>query len=133
MRRALVLLAAAALLGLTGCPPEKLPDTITLYGVTVAPPARTAALVSDDIEHTVQMSQGVVFAVSCWDTCTGSCEGPVFTVSDPAVAEVRPVFRSSGGYPAWVVVAKTAGTAQIRVTNACAEQAYNLTVTDDQP
>jgi hypothetical protein len=133
MRRALVLLGAAVALGLTGCPDDKLPDAITLYGVTVAPPARTATLVSNDIEHTVQMSQGVALAFSCWDTCKGSCEGPVFTVGDPAIADVRPVFRSAGGYPAWVIVAKTAGATTIRVTNACAEQTYSLTVTDDQP
>ena len=133
MRRALVLCTLAVALGATGCPEDNPPHTITLYSVTVAPPARTATLVSTDLEHTVQMSQGVALAISCWDTCTGGCESPTFSVSAPAVADVRPVFRAAGGYATWVIVAKTAGTAQIHVTDACAEQAYSLTVTNDQP
>jgi len=133
MRRALVLCTLAVALGATGCPVDNPPDTITLYTVTVAPPARTATLVSTDLEHTVQMSQGVALAISCWDTCKGSCESPTFAVSDSAVADVRPVFRSTGGNATWVIVAKSAGTAQIQVTDACAEQTYSLTVTNDQP
>ncbi len=130
MRRALAVLAIVV--GAAGCPDER-QDTVTLYSVTVAPPARTALLVSSETEHTVQMSRGVALAIGCWDTCKGSCVGPSFEVGDPAVAEVRPVFRSSGGYPTWVIVARTAGATTIRVATACAEQTYALTVADGQP
>lgn len=129
MRRALVVLAVA--LGATGCP-EDPPPEIRLYTVTVAPPARTAILVSNETEHSIQMSRGVALAIGCWDSCKGSCESPSFEVSDPAVADVRPVFRSSGAYPTWVIVAKSAGAATIRVATACAEQVYGLGVADDQ-
>ena len=130
MRPALVLLAAAVALVTTGCPQDPVPDTIGLYAVTTAPPARTALLVSTDLDHHVEMSRGVALGIGCWDTCKGSCESPTFEVTDTAIATVRPVFRSSGGYPTWVVVAKTPGTTQLRVANACAEQVYGLTVAD---
>jgi hypothetical protein len=133
MRRALLLLTAVVALGVTGCPHDEVQDTITLFSQTVAPPARTATLVSTDVVHTVEMSQGVVLAIGCWDTCKGTCEGPIFTVSDETVADVRPVFRASATYPTWVIVAKSAGSATIQVANACATQTYTLTVTNDQP
>jgi hypothetical protein len=133
MRPALALVALVVALGTAGCPEDPLPDTIQLYTVTVAPPARTATLVNDDLEHSVTMSRGVALAIGCWDTCKGSCVGPTFTVTDPAVADIRPVYRSSGGYPTWVLVAKTAGSTQVKVATACAEQVYGLTVADDQP
>jgi hypothetical protein len=57
---------------------------------------------------------------------------PTFEVGDSAIADVRPVYRTSGGYPTWVLVAKSSGLTQIKVANACAEQVYGLTVADDQ-
>lgn len=132
MRPALALFALAAALGTTGCPQDPVPESIQLYTITVAPPARTATLVSGELDHRVDLSRGVALAIGCWDTCKGSCESPTFEVGDPAIADVRPVFRSSGGYPTWVLVAKSAGMTQIKVVTACAEQVYGLTVADDQ-
>ena len=133
MRPALALLALAMALGTAGCPEDPLPETIQLYTITVAPPGRTATLVSNELEHRVDMSRGVALAIGCWDTCKGSCVSPTFEVTDPAITDIRPVFRASGGYPTWVLVAKSAGMTQIRVATACAEQVYGLTVADDQP
>jgi hypothetical protein len=132
MTRALLPLVLAVALLAGGCPEDPLPDTIQLYTITVAPPARTATLVSNDLEHRLEMSRGVALAIGCWDTCKGSCVAPTFEVGDPAIAEVRPVYRAAGGYPTWVLVAKTAGLTQVKVANACAEQVYGLTVADDQ-
>jgi hypothetical protein len=133
MRPALRLCGAAVVLLAAGCPVDTVTKQINLYTITVAPPARTATLVSNDLEHSVALSRGVALAIGCWDSCKGSCENPTFEVTDPAVATIRPVFRASGAYPTWVLVAKSAGMTQIRVATACAEQVYGLTVADDQP
>ncbi len=132
MTRAPLLLVGALALLAAGCPEDpEVPDTIDLYSVTVAPPGRTATLTSDKLlGHQLTITRGVALAFSCWDSCKGACVGPAFEVDDPTLAEVRPVFRASGGYPTWVVLAKASGATQLRVTDACAEQVYGLTVAD---
>jgi hypothetical protein len=132
MRPALGALALVVVAATSGCPQKEYPDEIQLYTMTVAPPARAATMVNGELEHSVTMSRGVALAIGCWDTCKGSCVGPTFTVADPAIAEVRPVFRSAGGYPTWVVIAKAAGSTELKVANGCAERVYGLTVADDQ-
>jgi hypothetical protein len=133
MRPALLVCAAGVALLAAGCPDNTATKTVELYTVTVAPPARKANLVSNELDHRVELSRGVALAIGCWDSCKGSCESPTFEITDATIADVRPVFRASGGYPTWVLVAKTAGMTQLRVATACAEQVYGLTVADDQP
>ena len=133
MTRALLPLLGALALCATGCPEDPVTPEINLYSVTVAPPGRAATLVSDDLQgHEVRMSRGLAFAIGCWNNCKGSCVAPTFEVADPAIAEVRPVYRSAGGYPTWVIVAKSSGTTQLTVADTCAQQAYGLVVADDQ-
>jgi len=116
------------LLGLlAGCPPPSEP-TIEVYAVTAAPPARTAAIVTSDEEHTITISRGVALAMACWDSCRGACDSPTFTVGNPEVVSVRPASRPSTTGATWVLVAAAAGETSLTVRSACAEEVYAVNV-----
>jgi len=136
MRRAIPpLAAAAALLGAAllgaGCPDET-PHEIEIYSLTSPPPARKAVVVTMDADHHVELSRGVALGIGCWDNCKGTCLAPSFSVADPEVAAVRPVFRAAGGYATWVLLGKAAGRTELTVSTACATQVYAVAVADDQ-
>jgi len=112
-------------------PQDPLPDTLTLYTMTVAPPARTAKLVDSDTS-TPWPCRAAWRSPSAAGAAARATARADLHGGRPAIADVRPVFRSSGGYPTWVIVAKTAGVTQLQVADACAAQAFSLTVADDQ-
>ena len=129
--RAIAIPAFALLLA--ACPDhEPPPDAIGLTRITAAPPAATATIVTDDLNgapDSVELSVGVAIAARCWDTCDSTCIRPAIESADPAVLEVRPVYRQSDTTESDVVlVASTPGTTRLTVRSACATRVYAVSV-----
>lgn len=127
-------LTLLALVGLAGCPQTYEPE-IALTARTGPPPGKTAQLVHDDyepvIEYSLTMSNGVVMTLDCWDSCDYYCESMTITADNPALVEVRPVFRLTSATTEQVIIAKAPGTGQLTVSNECATHTYDLTVLAD--
>ena len=124
MRTAALLLLALAL---AGCPTTT-PQEIGIYGTTSAPPFRAAQVTNEDTEHSVAIARGVALGISCWDSCDYTCKEPSFTVGNSDMLAVRPVYRQGSTNPAWVLLARSAGTTTLTVTSTCATQEYQVTV-----
>ena len=118
---------------LAACPEsEPLPDAIGLGRTTAPPLAATATIVTDDPDGApdlVEMSVGVAIAARCWDTCDATCVKPTIESADPAVLEVRPVYRQNDTTESdRVLVATGAGTTRLTVRSACTTRVYPVTV-----
>lgn len=135
MRWAPIPLAVLLTAALAGCP-EPTEDDIEIYAITGAPVGRTAQIrnVVDPPAFDVHMSRGVAIAVSCWDSCTYTCQSPALTSDDDSVVRIREIYRASSSSSTstqYVLVAVAPGTTQVTVQTACARRSYPVTVLDE--
>jgi hypothetical protein len=126
------LIAGALLAVLAGCPADTpLEDDIVLYGLTAAPPASIATIVSSDTSgYTITLTHGVAIAARCWDSCDYTCVAPQLTSADTDVLRVRPVWRSATTSTTGEValIASGPGSTTLRVETACSSRVYTVTV-----
>ena len=128
-------IGAALVLALAGCPTdEPAPDRVELSGLTAAPPASTASIVSRDGNgedvYEIELSLGVAIATRCWDTCgpDSACTLAKLTAQDPSILGVRPVYRGGRREGEFALVASRAGTTTLHVQTSCTGRDYRVTV-----
>lgn len=124
---------ALGLLLLAGCPADPVESTVTLYALTKPPPASKGAVRTDRVDevYEIRLSQGVALAVACSDSCEeayGACPAPALAPNDPALLDVRTLYRLNGNTGERVLVAKNVGTTTLAVTSTCGTQTYRVII-----
>ncbi|MEO1270161.1 MAG: hypothetical protein AAFX99_18905 [Myxococcota bacterium] len=119
---------------LTGCPVEPYLDEVNLFAQTQAPPAATALLISNSLNerYTLDLSEGVALAATCWATCEDNCNQTTINVAPPDLLDVRPAYsptnNSYNPSNTWVLIGQTKGSGTLTITTSCASRSYIVTV-----
>lgn len=131
---AALVLGLGFLVCISGCPVEGYDPQVALYGLTAAPPTKTATL-DNSMEQlrTIDLSLGVAMAVRCYSYCEeapsyDACADVTVVSDHPTVVRVDPVYNLGGSTDRFVLSGVGAGTTNVVITTDCGTRQYLTTV-----